>query len=514
MADLKISELGDGGDFEDDDFVVIQRLGQAPFNFKIQSAKILANLEIKVIRTESDFPAAVSGVRTLENKQYMITGIVNITNQLKPPKDGDSSISSDNYFGSKLNYTGVLALFENTDFGSGTFVVNNITLSATSGTLCNITGLSSGLVYFDNVNIDGASTLGTIDTVEFEEHTVRGKSIGQGWTLNNNESVVIIGSERKAGLNEVNAVMYTFTGTHQNIQVNSNLFITNGANEAVLDIDSASIIASGIFGLSDYDTSAGGSIFVAGSLQQDEPVLKFTGNQNIPDSTVKSKMSFEDNVLETVINTINVPEKINTLWTINGISERIKFQDLCTFDNTTDTAITTFNHGMVDNDKFELVENGGLPAGLSENTDYFVLNATATTFQLETSIGGGAIDFTTDGTPDNYYRHSTGDSEEGWMIYTGIEDISLLVSGWIAIRLASGSSKLVRCRLITTDTSFVETSQAPGSMINPDNSTHQNSQLNDIVSLSTNEGVKVFVENTENTINLDCEDAFITVLIT
>jgi hypothetical protein len=72
-----------------------------------------------------------------------------------------------------------------------------------------------------------------------------------------------------------------------------------------------------------------------------------------------------------------------------------------TADATTDT-FTSASHGYTNGTRVQ-VENadGALPAGLSENTTYYVIGAATNTFQLSATSGGAAINITDAGTGTN-----------------------------------------------------------------------------------------------------------------
>lgn len=53
--------------------------------------------------------------------------------------------------------------------------------------------------------------------------------------------------------------------------------------------------------------------------------------------------------------------------------------------------VTWTGHPFEDEDAIQLTTTGALPTGLSENTTYYVVNSTTNTFQLEATVGGGAI---------------------------------------------------------------------------------------------------------------------------
>lgn len=67
----------------------------------------------------------------------------------------------------------------------------------------------------------------------------------------------------------------------------------------------------------------------------------------------------------------------------------------CTCDNTTDT-ITSATHGFSNGDRvafFATTMPSGMPAGYM----FYVINKTDDTFQISTTSGGGAYDFTSNG---------------------------------------------------------------------------------------------------------------------
>lgn len=79
-----------------------------------------------------------------------------------------------------------------------------------------------------------------------------------------------------------------------------------------------------------------------------------------------------------------------------------------TFDDTGGTAVDliTFTaakgNPFVNGEKVRAVASGGLPTNLTETTNYYVIDATATTCRISLTRGGSAVDFGSDGTPPNY----------------------------------------------------------------------------------------------------------------
>jgi len=63
----------------------------------------------------------------------------------------------------------------------------------------------------------------------------------------------------------------------------------------------------------------------------------------------------------------------------------------CTISIASPGVVTRAGHGLEDGARMHLYTDGALPTGLSLLTDYYVVNATADTFQLSASLGGAAI---------------------------------------------------------------------------------------------------------------------------
>jgi hypothetical protein len=66
--------------------------------------------------------------------------------------------------------------------------------------------------------------------------------------------------------------------------------------------------------------------------------------------------------------------------------------------NTTNDDITMTSHPFSLDDKVQFSTTGGLPDPLSAGTDYFVVNPNVNDFQVSLTIGGTAVNFTTQGT--------------------------------------------------------------------------------------------------------------------
>lgn len=83
-----------------------------------------------------------------------------------------------------------------------------------------------------------------------------------------------------------------------------------------------------------------------------------------------------------------------------GLGTEVSF----TADAGTD-ALTAVSHGLSAGNIVFVRSTTTLPAGLSANTPYYVINPTTNTFQLSTSSGGSAVNITDAGTGTHYFSN-------------------------------------------------------------------------------------------------------------
>lgn len=80
-----------------------------------------------------------------------------------------------------------------------------------------------------------------------------------------------------------------------------------------------------------------------------------------------------------------------------------------TFTAAVDDVITCNSHGLSNGDTIVVNSSGTLPAGLSENTTYYVINSTTDTFKVSTTLNGNAVNITNTGSSTHtWYRTRLG----------------------------------------------------------------------------------------------------------
>lgn len=96
--------------------------------------------------------------------------------------------------------------------------------------------------------------------------------------------------------------------------------------------------------------------------------------------------------------------------------------------NATTNILNSIGHGLNNGDDVTLKSSGTLPAGLSSQQKYYVINATANTLQLSEVANGSAIDITDTGagahtllTGKVTYEWLTGDTDTGGTFFGEIQ---------------------------------------------------------------------------------------------
>lgn len=244
-----------------------------------------------------------------------------------------------------------------------------------------------------------------------------------------------------------------------------------------------------------------------------DPSWSFFRNSGLANSSVRGILQFDGNSLVTSIAAANTPVRINAIWSDGQVEQRFEFGDKVNFDNTTNTLTpiddditlssgSAFSHGMSNGDSVILLENGGLPNGLSEDVRYFVGDVTATTYRLYEEVGlSTLVTFSTNGTGPNYYRHKTGDSAAGWFIYTGLDTIAANVGGWVTIEKASGPDAPVRAVIMCTDLSYNVVEMANASTVSAKSGVPSSSQVANIMDVDSGVGFLIYVENISGTVD-------------
>ena len=470
-----------------------------------------------VINSINDFPTPSAGVITLESgKNYLMNSVVVTTNRFVIPTGGFVRISSNN-LSHALVYTGGGVMFTGLNFGL--FITNLVLFQAPGGTFFDLDGVGS---FFTISTIwQNCATIGSIRLNACSPFFCQFSGFTNGLTFSDRTDLVrrsSIGISHTTFSGGTNAVtdLVKIEGNIALVGIQDSGFTTSGSNESILNLDSSlktgstEIVAQSIF-----NTKSGGNVFAPDSLDQTYINAKFFGCVEASDSTILAEINLVGNSLFTTIAVAgqNTPIATNSPYTVQtALFERFLAQDECTFINGTDTVNTTFNHGLILNDRIFLhTYAGALPAELDATTEYYVVNPLAASFQLSLTPSGSVIDFTDDGSGVLYYRHSTGTSILGHLIYVGLETSKIRVAGWNAITNIDASDNAMRSVVMKIETSGAIVESQAGSRINSDNTKTQSSINIDTLFLANGEGAVIYHRNDTNTDNILTEEALFTI---
>lgn len=86
--------------------------------------------------------------------------------------------------------------------------------------------------------------------------------------------------------------------------------------------------------------------------------------------------------------------------------------------NTGTDTFTSNSHGLTDGTKVAFFNvDGTIPGGITENQNYYVINAAANTFKVSATVGGAAVDITSAGDGSNFVAASfVGDVDNGTQV--------------------------------------------------------------------------------------------------
>lgn len=471
---------------------------------------------IVIVNSPADLPTPSGGKIPLELKQYLFNDFVDIgANSLEAPAGGSAFINFVTLNAGIINNT--VPLFTGSDFGS---IVAEKGVFLTIGSSGYFDTDNAGQIFiFDSIFASG--NLGTLKNDNFVAKFCNFFDYGTGFVSANRTDLV---PRTQFGIVEC------FFGFSQNT---ATTIIDSSGDVFLVFIEASSSEIQSNETLFNFDESIkdfGGQIVVRGStvltndglkfnpnsLKQDYINAVFDGNIGLQDSTAVAKIRFDNNSAATTITVTGQNEPINNNDPYDLINlQRFLVQDICTFDNATDTINTAFNHGKVNDDRiFFHTYTGTLPAEIDGTTEYYIVNAAAASFQVSLTQGGLPVNFTDNGTGTNYMRGITGVSPSGEIIYIGLEDLNIAVGAWVSIINTQNNNDSVRgvVMKINLDGTIVE--GQVGATITVDNTDPQSSQLADVAGnlefpIVTGEGVAINIRNDDAARNLIAQEILV-----
>lgn len=277
-----------------------------------QPATIPANQ--RVINSLTDLPAPVAGVITLEDNITYVFGSP-ITTADRIVVGVNNVITSNAPLSTPVTYTGTGSFITGIDKN---LLIKEIGLICPNAQAFDFSSTTVGNIFVANTIVifacDSVGTFDDLNTVEF----INSSSIGtasqgivvQGttnWTIFSvAELAIITTSATLIGIDFGTSLHTTLELSNLVISgVPGTIGIKGAAASANLKVNSLATVLTGEF--------IGGVTPLSGITITDIR-WSFKLNSGLPDSLTNALISVEGNVLETTINTMNVPEKVNGVW--------------------------------------------------------------------------------------------------------------------------------------------------------------------------------------------------------
>jgi hypothetical protein len=415
-----------------------------------------------VYRNE-DLPTAVAGKIELVNGLKYVLGGANkqltLTDELIiPPQtlveriniSTNSTVEINGEIDSgTIDYTGTGTAIRSRPAQFGNILIGKLIISANSATIFDINATTPpGILLAEKISILGtANSLGTINGIKMDIATILvGSTITQGLNINNGVGTAIQRLEISGGATAPTC-LFCLGGTAHSagVFIRDIIFNNNGTGVYAFLINSATAFTN--INVSGGEITDRSKAFDPAGKDKKDPGIIFHDVRGISNSTVFSEINIKQNAFVTSYPAINAwteinidPTKITSLkeerMLFSGVEDeylgeepqnmsndatatvstggvnkeyfvsfarRIYGTTSVTFDNATNT-VQEAGNTRANGDSLRLNTDGTLPAELSIKHLYFVINRTASTYQLSYTAGGAAVTFTDNGTGNHSYN--------------------------------------------------------------------------------------------------------------
>ena len=276
---------------------------------QIALSGIPASTKTVVVNSINDFPAAVSGVITLEDDtEYAIRNDISTANRFVI---GDNCVlSGSDSLVINLTYTGSGIMFMATGI---TVTLKEMTATCTSGTFMNFTGTGVEILALHD-SVINADILGTIDGVRgLNFENMQFIAATNGFLFGGSNGIILVGPMLSAI--SAGTLLDLGTATFDGVSINSSFTTLNGASVFLDGAASSANINAGDLGVL-HNCRFFGTGTILQTITTADNRWEFFLNDKIEDSTRDCMMSQIANATNTVITTINTPVKLLGTWAL------------------------------------------------------------------------------------------------------------------------------------------------------------------------------------------------------
>lgn len=273
----------------------------------------LTGNNVVIVNTEDDLPDAVSSVRTLEAKTYLIVGSFSTADELV--LIAGTSIVGYAAFSAGMVYT-----------GSGTFItatnactITGVSLTAATGTLFDFSLTNVGdFVSLINIIIPSALDVGSFNGISFQLQNVFIVSYKQGFQCTGSINIGLAKDVRAID-NDASAILMDL-GTAVFNQIDFEDWSVNGTGTALSGAASSANLSTGSLGRM-LNCNLGGITTKLSGIQKTDIRWRFNSNVGIPDSfdAAEGDMEVPETVTISATNTYYLVDGGN--W-VDSVAER------------------------------------------------------------------------------------------------------------------------------------------------------------------------------------------------
>lgn len=281
--------------------------------------------EFKGLRTihinkASDFPAAVAGVITLDDRvQYLIGDNISVgTDRFAvAPFTVIKGIDEDN---GRIEYTGTGDMFTATDV---TWLMEDLTITADNGRAFNHTETGGEFFRARNISVD-ADVLGSFsstgDGVFLIENLIA-SSVTKGFTFAGNWNIFQMSIASDVQINGEFLDFAASTWNSIGLDSASVFLVTSGSTFIKGLANSGNINSGGLARVNNCVINNLGGGTILDTVTPDDVRWRFMGNQGIRDTRPDALMSMDANATETVIAVATTPVLIAGTWVEAAVSQ-------------------------------------------------------------------------------------------------------------------------------------------------------------------------------------------------
>ena len=319
-------------DLTADQFAIRPLKGISPIDVNVvgnfieisQATSPLAQTNTVVVSDMTDFPDAVTGVRTLaDNTNYIIVQALSTSDRFV--FGANNNITANNLLSPTFTYTGTATMFTGIDVS---VTLDNLNITAATGKVFDIsspTTVGGNLFVMRSVVVNSCDSFADFDDLQIVDISNSSAfSANQGYVVAGTTNWSIFSIAKSAViLNTASSIGLDLgVSVHQTFEL-SDLVVRGPASAIGLKgAASSANLTAGNLATVDKSEFSGGLTPISGITNKDIR-WDFDGNSGVPDTLTDALLGFNANATETVIAVVDTPVIVNATWVLEDTSKFI-----------------------------------------------------------------------------------------------------------------------------------------------------------------------------------------------